>query len=249
MENQDVLTPRQIEVLRSIIVEYIQTGEPVGSEILDKKYNLGVCPATVRNEMTELAKKGYIKKEHFSSGRIPTPQAFRFYVKNLIKEKELSTSEEVSYKNDVWDFRNQLHQFLQQTTRILAKKTNLLALTTTNLGDVYYFGVPNLFRQREFLDAELSKCFFSLFDESSFWQNMISQFRKIEEEILFVLGDEEVEEKIMEPCASILSRFEGKDINGVIGVMGSKRINYEEVVPQVKYSARLIEKILRGGGL
>ena len=56
------LTPRQIELLKAIINEYTTTGEPVGSDILDKKYNLGVSPATIRNEMVELAKKNILKK-------------------------------------------------------------------------------------------------------------------------------------------------------------------------------------------
>lgn len=244
MEDNKILTPRQIEILKSIIIEYIETGKPVGSEILEKKYNLGVCPATVRNEMTELARKGYLKKRHFSSGRIPTAQGFRFYLKNLIKEKELSTSEEVAYKNEIWDFRNQLHQFLQEITRVLAKKTNLLALTATTQGDIYYFGVHNLFRQEELLDRKLLSYFFNPFDEISFWQDMINRFEKIEQEILFVLGDEDMEERIIEPCVSILAYFEGKKINGITGIMGSRRINYEVIIPQVKYVARLIEEVL-----
>src|SRR3990167_4880843 len=88
------LTPRQIEILKAIISQYTDTGEPVGSDVLDKKYNLGVSPATIRNEMVELARKKYLKKSYFSSGRVPTAQAFRFYIKNLLNEKELSTAEE-----------------------------------------------------------------------------------------------------------------------------------------------------------
>lgn len=243
------LSPRQIEILKAIIIEYTQSGEPVGSEILDKKYNLGVSPATVRNEMIELAKKGYLKKEHFSSGRIPTPQAFRFYVKNLIKEKELSTADEVSYKNDIWDFRNELHRLLQQATKTLAKRTSLLALTTTNLGDIYYFGIPNILSQKEFWDINLSKDFFSLFDEETFWHCILDQFKKIEEEILLVLGDEDFEGPKLETCASIFGEFEGQKVSGVIGVMGSKRMNYAMVIPNVKYFAHLIEEVLKDRGL
>jgi heat-inducible transcriptional repressor len=239
------LTTRQIEILRVIITEYTLTGEPVGSEILDKKYNLGVSPATVRNEMIQLAKKGYLKKVHFSSGRIPTPQAFRFYIKNLIKEKELSTAEEVSYKNDIWDFRNEMHHFLQQATKTLAKKTNLLALTTTNLGDIYYFGIPNILSQKEFWDVDLSKDFFSLFDEEPFCQNILNQFKKIEEELLFVLGDEEFEDPKLETSASVFGEFTGNKITGAIGVMGPKRMDYAMVIPNVKYFAHLIEEILK----
>ena len=106
------LSQRQIDILRAIIVEYTETGEPVGSLIIEKKYKLGFSPATIRNEMVELAKKGYLKKAHFSSGRIPSAKGFRFYINHLMKEKELSTIDEVAYKNSIWDERSEAHRLL-----------------------------------------------------------------------------------------------------------------------------------------
>ena len=95
------LAQRQIDILKAIITEYTETGDAVGSEVLERKYKLGVSPATIRNEMVELAQKGYLKKSHFSSGRIPSAKGFRFYIKYLMKEKELSTIDEVAYKYTV----------------------------------------------------------------------------------------------------------------------------------------------------
>ena len=103
------LTARQIEILKAIILEYTETGEPVGSLILEKKYKLGYSPATIRNEMVELARKGDLMKTHFSSGRVPSARGFRFYIGNLMKEKELSTVDEVAYKNSIWDDRSERH--------------------------------------------------------------------------------------------------------------------------------------------
>lgn len=243
------LTPRQIEILKSIITEYTQTGEPVGSEILDKKYNLGVSPATVRNEMTTLAKKGYLRKEHFSSGRVPTVIGFRFYINNIMKEKSLSTAEEVSYKNDIWDFKSELHQLLQHVTRILAKKTNLLAMTTTNLGDVYYFGVTNLLSQKEFDDTELSRYFFERLDEFAFWKDILNHFDRTENEMLFLLGDENAKTDLLEPCASVFGEFDGTKIHGALGVSGPKRMRYDIVIPSIKYCTGLIEQIMKEQGL
>ena len=64
--NMEDLTQRQINILKAIIQHHTETGGPVGSDILEKKYKLGVSPATIRNEMVELAKKGYLKKTYFS---------------------------------------------------------------------------------------------------------------------------------------------------------------------------------------
>src|ERR1035437_10764002 len=100
------LTARQVEILKSLIEEYIETAEPVGSETLEKKHNLSASPATIRNEMVRLTELGYLKKPHISAGRIPTPTAMKFYVKQLMKEKELSVTEEVALKEKVWDLRD-----------------------------------------------------------------------------------------------------------------------------------------------
>lgn len=244
----ETLTPRQIEILKNIIVEYTQTGEPVGSEILDKKYNLGVSPATVRNETVELAKRGYLKKVHFSSGRVPTAEAFRFYIKNLMKEKELSTAEEISYKSDVWDFRKQFHHFLQNLTRVLARNTSLLALSTTNLGDLYFSGLPNILSLREFWDIELSRAFFERLDQLSFWQDILGRFEGIEDELLFLMGAEDLQEQKLESCGLIFGEFEGKKVKGTIGVVGPKRMYYETVIPHIRYSINFAEQVIKKQG-
>ena len=120
------LTQRQIEILKAIIEEYINTAEPVGSETLEKKYNLSASPATIRNEMVRLSEFGYLKKPHSSAGRVPTPIGMKFYVTQLMKEKELSTVEEVALKEKVWDYREKMQRFLKEATRSLANKTRTL---------------------------------------------------------------------------------------------------------------------------
>lgn len=239
------LTQRQIDILKAIIKEYSESGGAVGSEILEKKYKLGVSPATVRNEMVELAKKGYLKKTHFSSGRIPSATGFRFYIKNLMKEKEMSTNDEVNYKNSIWDERSEAHRLLSQATKVLSRRTGLLSLSATNLGDVYYAGVGNLLTQPEFFDLQLSRSLFDRLDESAYWERVIDQFDKFPEEIVFMLGEDDFRDPIFESCASIFGEFEGEKIKGIIGVVGSKRMFYDVVTPQIKYFSALIEGIIK----
>ena len=68
------LTSRQISLLKTIIEEYMETAEPVGSQKIEKKYGLGVSPATIRNEMAKLTESGYLRQPHASAGRIPTSE-------------------------------------------------------------------------------------------------------------------------------------------------------------------------------
>lgn len=78
------LHPRQQSILRAVIVEYIAAAEPVGSEFLTTKYELGVKPATVRNELAAMAEEGYLEQPHTSAGRIPSDKGYRFYVDHLM---------------------------------------------------------------------------------------------------------------------------------------------------------------------
>lgn len=238
------LTQRQVDILRTIIKEYSETGEAVGSEILEKKYKLGVSPATIRNEMVELAKKGYLKKTHFSSGRVPSAKGFRFYISHLMKQKELSTTDEVAYKNSIWDERAETHRLLSQAAKVLSQRTGLLSLITTNSGDLYYSGMANLLNQPEFLDLNLSRSLFSRLDEISFWERILDDFN-VEDEIRCMLGEEDFHDPTFDACASVWGEFEGKKLKGLIGVVGSKRMYYDLVIPQIKYFSNLLEEIIK----
>jgi len=236
-------------VLKVIIREYSETGMAVGSEILEKKYKLGVSPATIRNEMVELAKKGYLKKAHFSSGRIPSAKGFRFYIKHLMKQKELSTTDEVSYKNSIWDERKEAHRLLSQATKVLSQKTGLLSLITTDSGGLYYAGVANLLTQPEFFDINLSRSLFGRLDEYSFWDRILDDFNRVQEEVMCMLGEEDFHDSAFDSCASVWGEFSGNKVKGMIGVVGPKRMYYEEIIPQIKYFSKLLEEIIKEQGL
>src|SRR3989338_4716468 len=114
------LTQRQVQILKSLIEEYIETAAPVGSETLEKKHNLSASPATIRNEMVRLTELGYLQKPHASAGRTPTSIGMKFYVTQLMKEKELSVAEEVAVKEKLWDYREKSDRFLKELAKSLA---------------------------------------------------------------------------------------------------------------------------------
>ncbi len=240
----DNLTQRQVDILSAIISEYTETGNPVGSEILEKKFKLGISPATIRNEMVELAKKEYLKKTHFSSGRVPSAKGFRFYIKHLMKEKELSTVEEVAYKNSIWDDREEVHRLLNHATKVLAARTGLLSITATEAGDLYYAGVGNILNKVEFYDLGVSKTLFQLLDEVNFWEGILRQFYRMDDEVMYLLGEEDFRDPVFESCASVIGEFSNGKTKGIIGVVGPKRMYYDVIIPQVRYFSNLIEEIL-----
>ena len=91
-----MLDDRKKKVLQAIVEEYINTAEPVSSNALTKNYGLNYSSATIRNEMADLEKKGYLDKTHTSSGRIPSEKGYRYYVDELINDNDISV-EEIKY--------------------------------------------------------------------------------------------------------------------------------------------------------
>lgn len=244
----DDLTNRQTDILRALIKEYTETGMPIGSEMLEKKFKLGVSPATVRNEMVELAKKGYLKKEYFSAGRVPSAKGFRFYIKYLMKEKDMSTGDEVAYKNSIWDERDDTQRLLSHATKVLAQRTGLLALAITDQDDLYYSGVGNLIGMTEFGDINMSRSFFTRLDEMAFWEKVLLKVQAVDDDLFFMVGEEDFSDPLYEQCASIFSEFEGTTTKGIIGILGPKRMGYEVLTPQLKYFSDLIEQIIKEKG-
>lgn len=111
---------RKKQILHAVIKDYVATAEPVGSRTLVKKYNLGVSPATIRNEMSDLEDLGYIKQPHASAGRVPSDKGYRFYVDNLM-DKELPLPREVGY------IREALQQQIQEMDALFRQSCQLLS--------------------------------------------------------------------------------------------------------------------------
>ena len=239
------LTARQVDILKSLIEEYIDTAEAVGSETLEKKHNLSASPATIRNEMVRLTDLGYLKKPHVSAGRVPTAEGMKFYVTQLMKEKELSVAEEVSLKEKVWDLREQEREFLKEVTRTLADRTKALAVATTNDGDLFCAGYANILDMPEFFDIDLTKNLLAAIDEAEFFQNLF--LGQADDEDIHILLGEELGPKLNGPFGFVYTKYHtAMNLKGEIGVLGPSRLNYNYVVPTVRYFGDLIAEIAKG---
>lgn len=125
------LTERKLKILQAIISDYVKTAEPVGSRTLSKKYDLGISPATIRNEMADLEEMGYLTHPHTSAGRVPSDMAYRLYVNALMEKKELSREE----KNIISQrLKSNLHEFektIEHAASVLSEITNLTSFALT----------------------------------------------------------------------------------------------------------------------
>lgn len=239
------LTQRQIEILRSVIEEYIETAEAVGSETIEKKHNLSASPATIRNEMVKLSEYGYIKKTHSSAGRVPTAKGLKFYVRELMKEKELSTFEEVALKEKVWDYRDQLPRFLKEATKSLAAKTHSLAIATTNDGDIFCSGYANILEMPEFFDIDVTKTLLEALDEYDCFKSIFASVTG--DDSVHVLIEDELGSSLPGPYGFIFTDYETPlKVHGKIGVLGPARLAYTSIIPTVRYFGEMIEESAKG---
>lgn len=125
-----IISPRKTKILELIIESYIETAEPVASRTITQKYDLGISPATVRNEMSDLEEMGYIIQPHTSAGRIPCDKGYRLYVDNLIQHKKLTDAETNFLKKIILQNINQVDFLIKETVKAISLLTNYTTIMT-----------------------------------------------------------------------------------------------------------------------
>ena len=125
------LTERKLRILQAIISDYVKTAEPVGSRTISKKYDLGISPATIRNEMADLEEMGYLTHPHTSAGRVPSDMAYRLYVNALMEKKELSKEEKNVIAERLHSNVYEFEKTIEHAATVLSEITNLTSFALT----------------------------------------------------------------------------------------------------------------------
>ena len=124
-----LLSDRKKKILQSIIEEYIETAEPVSSGVIANKYLLDVSSATIRNEMANLEREGYLDKPHTSAGRVPSSKGYRFYVDELLNEESLSL-DEIKYIQEKLEIKvNAIEELTKITSTTLSEVTHYTSVS------------------------------------------------------------------------------------------------------------------------
>jgi transcriptional regulator of heat shock response len=241
----DSLTARQTQILKALIDEYIATAEPVGSEVLEKKHNLGVSSATIRNEMVALTKLNYLKQPHTSAGRVPTPTAMKFYISQLMEEKQLSLTDEVKAKEEVWDVREDLDRLMEEATQSLAARTKSLSVAALDDGRTWHAGLANVFVNPEFSDMNACIGVFSMLEEQRRLMEIFFK-RLMGASPIEVLFGEDLGWPELEPIGIVATHFNVKGHQGALGLIGPARISYPTVIPVLRYFGSLIQEVAQG---
>lgn len=124
------LDERKSKVLQAIIEDYVATAEPVGSRTIARKYHLGVSPATIRNEMSDLEELGFLEQPHTSAGRIPSDRGYRYYVDCLMQSTGITPQDDLLIRRTFERKAAEIDMLIRETARLLSDTTRLAAVVT-----------------------------------------------------------------------------------------------------------------------
>lgn len=232
------MTSRQEKILSAIVEQYAEVASPVGSSLLAKAFD--VSSATVRSEMAELERLGYIRQPHTSAGRIPTDMGYRYYVNNLLdSNKKVAAGRGERALTARAASGNVPEHTIKNTVDTLVALTHNLGLAT--IGDqLYMSGLSNLFGQPEFMHPGQVKEVASLLDNLQPWL-----YEAAPNEPLSVYIGQENPIGRNSGCSLIISRFRSPfSDRSYIGVLGPTRQSYRDVMTLVGQAGQTLEKSL-----
>lgn len=239
------MTPRQVKLLHAIIDDFINNATAVGSLTLTHRYNLGVSPATIRNEMAELVEQGYLEKPHSSSGRIPTNMAYRFFIREILRElEEIETQLTANIYEELFQLRFDFDQLIYQALDHLskqAKNTSIVLLKNR----IYYSGLSFLIDNPEFKDAEKLRAVLNVIENKQLLAAIFSK-SKAENSVKILIG-EDTGINGLEDSSVIFSEINlHGEQKGYIAVCGPTRMNYPKIIPLVDFFAYTLNHVISG---
>lgn len=232
-----MLSERQTEILNRTIQEYIYLAKPVSSQLLEKKHNFGICPSMLRIEMQKLTEQGFLFQPHTSAGRVPTDKGYRLFVDDLLKKeasdfKELFEIEETlrGEKEDIIKLASHLTKFLSQLS------SNFAILHLTSRDFLLKEGWEELLKEPEFEEKDLISEF------TGFLKNLEEDVEtlKINSGIKIYIGKENPFPEA-EDFSIISSRCHFPDEEGIISLLGPKRMQYDKNIGLINSLTKLLE--------
>ncbi|MDB5168896.1 MAG: Transcriptional regulator [Candidatus Saccharibacteria bacterium] len=233
------MTERQQKLLSAIVEQYAEVASPVGSSLLAKAFN--VSSATVRADMAELERQGYIAQPHTSAGRVPTDKGYRLYVNSLANGEQPSLSEGRGEKA-----LSARVQHAGTPERMIRNSVDTLVELTHNLGlatignQLYMSGLSNLFGQPEFIQGGQVQQVARLLDNLEPWLREAAP----NEPLSVYIGQENPIGRTA-GCTLIISRFRSPfSDSSYIGILGPTRQSYRDVMALVARAGRELEEVL-----
>lgn len=228
---------RKEAILEAVVGEYVQTGIPVGSLVLAQKYQFPYSTATIRAEMAELERLGYLSQPHISAGRVPTEKGYRYVVNLMNEENGLLLREEMAAKKRIQSMQGNALQQLDAASEMLSELTKNMGFAGFS-NEVFSHGLSYLFSQPEFGDP------FRVLKTAELIDNLNSLFYELPRdfETRILIGSEAPVGKAAE-CSIIVSQFESPlGYSGYLGVIGPMRMSYGRNLSAVREVKEILEE-------
>ena len=233
---------RKKKVLQAIVKHFIDTAEPVGSNTLLVSYKFHVSPATIRNDMMQLEKAGYIFQPHTSAGRIPTDKAYRLFVDEMADYKQARKLALTQLKEIREEYKlEKVKERIYDAVSLLARSTNLVSFATTpDNPRTFFLGMASVLRQPEFSDSAQASKVIEVLERSDNFIKTLSAL-DIDKSVKTFIGEENILENI-QSCSIIVTTYKRDGYTGYIGVLGPKRMNYAYNIVLTEEIKKLLEK-------
>jgi heat-inducible transcriptional repressor len=232
------MTDRQAKILAAIVEEYAEVASPVGSSLMAKVFN--VSSATIRAEMAELERLGFINQPHTSAGRVPTDKGYRFYVNNLAVQADTAAEKRGERALTARVEGGGLpERTIRNAVDTLVELTHNLGLATIG-NQLYMAGLSNLFGQPEFIGGAQVQQVARLLDNLEPWLKEVAP----NEPLSVYIGAENPIGRSAQ-CTLIISKFRSPySDQSYIGVLGPTRQSYRDVMGLVEHAGRTLEGAL-----
>ena len=247
-------TGRQIKLLDFIIREHVKTAKPVGSALIAKRAGFKLSSATLRNEMGELEKAGYLAQLHTSGGRVPTDKAYRYYVNSLL-ENDVDLEPKAKDKSEIRQAFNDMPPDPREINKVVAKvlsdlSENLVITGISNDEDFFKKGLVGLFEHQEFREMK------EVFQLASFFEEFENLFKFIEKEFFNTLGmPRGVPVQIMIGKESPFRQIQHETVMcakyglpgncvGSLTLVGPTRMDYEKNIALIKFITEELNQLI-----
>ena len=225
-------------MLKILTIEFIKTAQPVSSKFITDSGGFDLSSATIRNEMADLEKQGYIFHPHTSAGRVPTEKGYQYFVENFIEEDGLSKKNQDSLSAVAQGYNQFEYALVKNLAKQMAALSDSAVFVAFANNDFYYTGLSNLFSQPEFFQHQLVYDLSNVIDHLDTTINKI--FNRIDDQIDITVGSKNY---FSHECSSVLIKYDTGDYQGIVGILGPMRMDYQNNFNLVKYSQELIIKL------
>jgi transcriptional regulator of heat shock response len=234
----EYIDERKQKVLQIIVEDYVDSAEPIGSKAVTEKHCLEASPATIRFDMADLEKKGFIKKPHTSAGRIPSDKGYRFFIDQIMKIEGLAKKdvELIKTRLEKADSENLLETIGGMLSDISGSSS--VVITSDKHSNIYVCGISRMLRQPEFnLSEQICDVIETLEQHSSIYR-VLNEYIEESSGLSIHVGLEN-RHKALKKCSVAATPFKER---GIISIVGPTRMDYKKVSAVLRHFADYLEE-------